>query len=167
MYTQEGSHTPASCRGHARTEHERLGGVSSPEGLQLACILRLWLESCVLGVWSRDTLEVSEETENPDEHGVFGKKQMWVVFSLRGDWMMISQRKLWNQDNERRGLLFEHLLLFFFFPGLFRAIPTAYGSSQVRGQIRVGATGLRHSHSNAISEPHLWPTLQLAVTPDP
>ena len=29
--------------------------------------------------------------------------------------MMISQRKLWNQDNERRGLLFEHLLLFFFF----------------------------------------------------
>ena len=37
--------------------------------------------------------------------------------------------------------------LFFFF-GLFRAIPTAYGGSQARGQIEAVAAGLRHSHSN-------------------
>ena len=39
--------------------------------------------------------------------------------------------------------------------GLFRATPSAYGSSQVRGQIGAAAAGLHHSHSNAESEPHL------------
>ena len=45
---------------------------------------------------------------------------------------------------------------FFFFFGLFRAIPMAYGSSQARDQI-VGAAviGLCHSLSKAGSEPHL------------
>ena len=36
--------------------------------------------------------------------------------------------------------------LFFFF--LFRAAPMAYGSSQARGQIRVAAADLCHSHSH-------------------
>ena len=45
-------------------------------------------------------------------------------------------------------------ILFFFFC-LLRAIPAAYGCSQVRGQIRAVASGLRHSHSNARSEPCL------------
>ena len=39
--------------------------------------------------------------------------------------------------------------LFFVF---FRAIPTAYGSSQARSRIRAVAAGLHHSHSNARSE---------------
>ena len=56
--------------------------------------------------------------------------------------------------------------LFFFFFCLFRAIPTAYGSSQARGQIRAIAAGLHHSHSNVGSEPCLWHTPQDA-TPDP
>ena len=41
---------------------------------------------------------------------------------------------------------------------LFRAAPTAYGSSQARGQIGVVVLGLHHSHSNAEYEPHLQPT---------
>ena len=35
------------------------------------------------------------------------------------------------------------------------AAPAAYGGSQARGGIGAAATGLRHSHSNARSEPHL------------
>ena len=51
---------------------------------------------------------------------------------------------------------------------LFRATPAAYGSSQVRDRITAAtaAAGLHHSHSNARSEPHLLPTLQLVATPD-
>ena len=46
-------------------------------------------------------------------------------------------------------LLSGPLALFF---GLFRAVLEAYGSSQVRGQIRAIAAGLHHSHSNLGSE---------------
>ena len=46
-------------------------------------------------------------------------------------------------------------LFFFFFFGLFRAASMAYGSSQARGGIGATAANLRHSHSNAISEPCL------------
>ena len=53
----------------------------------------------------------------------------------------------------------------FFF--LFRAVPVAYGNSQATGPIRAAAAGLQHSHSNAGSEPHLWPTPWLMVMPDP
>ena len=52
-------------------------------------------------------------------------------------------------------------LLFFFFL-LFRATHVAYGRSQARGQIRAAAASLRHSHSNAGSEPRL-----LTYTPEP
>ena len=53
----------------------------------------------------------------------------------------------------------------FFF--LFRAAPTAYGSSQARGPIGDVAAGLHHSHSNTRSEPHLRPTPQLTATLEP
>ena len=43
------------------------------------------------------------------------------------------------------------------FFGLFRAIPEAYGGSQARGLISAIAAGLRQSHSNDRSEPHLRP----------
>ena len=59
------------------------------------------------------------------------------------------------------------LLLFFGLFVIFRAAPMAYGSSQARGLIRATAAGLHHSHSNAISEPCLWPTPQLMARPDP
>ena len=47
-----------------------------------------------------------------------------------------------------------YIYTFFFFL-LFRAAPLAYGGSQTRGLIRATAAGLRHSHSNAASEPCL------------
>ena len=47
------------------------------------------------------------------------------------------------------------------------ATPAAHGDSQDRGPIRAVATGLRHSHSNVGSEPHLRLTPQLTATLDP
>ena len=41
---------------------------------------------------------------------------------------------------------------------LFRAAPTAYESSQARGQNGATAAGLHHSHNKAGSEPCLQPT---------
>ena len=46
------------------------------------------------------------------------------------------------------------------------AVPVAYGSSQARSQIRAGAAGLYHSHSNMGSEPCLQPIPQLMAVPD-
>ena len=46
-----------------------------------------------------------------------------------------------------------------------RVTPEAYGSSQARGPIRAAAAS--HSHSNAGSEPRLWPTPWLMATLDP
>ena len=48
-----------------------------------------------------------------------------------------------------------------------RAPPVAHGGSQARGPLGAVAAGLRQSHSNARSEPHLQPTPQLTATPDP
>ena len=53
----------------------------------------------------------------------------------------------------------------YFFPH-FRATPTAYGSSQDRGQIQAAAASLPQSHSDVTSEPHLQSTPQLMVTLD-
>ena len=52
---------------------------------------------------------------------------------------------------------------------LFRAVPTAYGVSRARGQIRATAASHSHSrsHSNAGSQPRLQPTPQLTAMPDP
>ena len=66
--------------------------------------------------------------------------------------------------------LFIYFCLFVFFVVVAVAIswaaPAAYGGSQARGRIGAVATGLRQSHSNAGSEPHLQPTPQLTATPD-
>ena len=56
-------------------------------------------------------------------------------------------------------------IFFFFFSPLFRAAPSAHGSSQARG--RTGATAAGLHHSNGKSEPHLWPSRQLMAMPDP
>ena len=60
----------------------------------------------------------------------------------------------------------EFFFLFFFLPFL-GPLPAACGGSQARGPTGALATGLDHSHSNAGSKPHLWPTPQLTATPDP
>ena len=56
--------------------------------------------------------------------------------------------------------------LFVYF-GLFRVTPMAYGSSWARSWTGDSAASLRHSHSNARSEPCLQPTPQLTGTSDP
>ena len=48
-----------------------------------------------------------------------------------------------------------------------RATSTAYGGSKARSPIGAVAACLCQSHSNARSEPHLWPTSQLMTMPDP
>ena len=54
-----------------------------------------------------------------------------------------------------------HSPIFFFF-FLLKTAPVAYGSSWARGCIRATAMyGLRHSHSNKGSKPHLQPMPQL------
>ena len=50
-----------------------------------------------------------------------------------------------------------HDSLYLFF--LFRATPVAYGISQAGDRIRAAAASLRHSYSNARSEPQLVATL--------
>ena len=50
--------------------------------------------------------------------------------------------------------------------GLFSAAPVACGGFQARGQIGATAADLRHSHSNARSEPRLQCTPQLVAMPD-
>ena len=51
--------------------------------------------------------------------------------------------------------LFGSSVHFFFFFGLFRAAPVAYGGSQTRDLIGAVAASLHQSHSNARSEPHV------------
>ena len=55
-----------------------------------------------------------------------------------------------------------------FFGGgaLFRAVPEAYGGSQVRGRIGATAADLRHSH-NAGSKLSLQPIPQIREAPNP
>ena len=60
-------------------------------------------------------------------------------------------------------ILLEFYLIFL----LFRVAPTAYGSSQAKGQIRATLAGLHHRHSNAGSEPCLRATPHLMATLNP
>ena len=62
--------------------------------------------------------------------------------------------------------MFYFIYLFTYFL-LFRATPTTYRSSQTGGQIGSTVAGLSYSHSNMGSKPHLRPTPQLTVMPDP
>ena len=59
------------------------------------------------------------------------------------------------------------IFFFFFFWSFLGLLPAAHGGSQSRGLIGAVPTGLRQSHSNARSEPHLGPTPQLMAMPDP
>ena len=67
-----------------------------------------------------------------------------------------------GQRAEEKFYVYLFLCVCFF---LFRAAPLAYGGFQAMGPIGAVAAGLRHSHSNAGSEPHLQP--QLTAMSDP
>ena len=66
----------------------------------------------------------------------------------------------WGEQCEWNYTMFVCLLCLF-------GAAAAYGSYQARGRIETVAAGLCHSHSNARSEPHLWPTPQLTAMPGP
>ena len=76
-------------------------------------------------------------------------------------WEKLPCEHLW--DNHKENDTIWPAELFFF---LFRATSAACGDSQAKGWIVAVAAGLRHSHSNLESEPHLRPTLQLTAMPD-
>ena len=74
-----------------------------------------------------------------------------------------------THQKESNGIQSHHMkelraISFDLFIYLLRAAPEAYGGSQARGLIRAVAASLRHSHSNARSEPRLQPAPQ--ATPD-
>ena len=69
--------------------------------------------------------------------------------------------------NYKSSIGFCPVFLFVSFCFLFRAAPTAYDSSQARGQIGDTDANLHHSLSNAISGPYLCYTPLLTAMPDP
>ena len=68
----------------------------------------------------------------------------------------------WNPNKAHQGtpMFFVCLFVLPFFTA-------TYGGSEARGRIGAVAAGLRQSHSNTRTEPHLRPTPQLTATPDP
>ena len=70
-----------------------------------------------------------------------------------------------RQGKIKTGLMTITFFFFVFLPFL-GPLTRHMGGSQARGLIRDIAAGLRQSHSNAGSEPHLQPTPQLTATPD-
>ena len=75
----------------------------------------------------------------------------------------LSLGELWSRGD--RNLLINSFFFFFFF--FLRAAPTAYRTSQARGQIVAVAAGLHHNHSNGRSKPLLQTTPQLMAMRDP
>ena len=69
---------------------------------------------------------------------------------------------LYSQQQRIKSVIYFFLCLF----AISWATPAAYGSSQARGCIGAGATGLCQSHSNAGSKLRLQPSPQLTATLD-
>ena len=95
------------------------------------------------------------------------ENQFWL--EVRKKRFRYNQLILWGlTSNPRTKEAIQYFFIYLFVCFVFsRATPMAYGGSQARGLIRAIAAGLYQSHSNAGSEPHLWPMPQLMVTPDP
>ena len=72
-------------------------------------------------------------------------------------------KKNWGLGAQVKGLV----LFFFFLFAFLGALRMAYGGSQARGLIGAVAADLHQSQSNVGSKPHLRPTPQLMVMPDP
>ena len=77
-------------------------------------------------------------------------------------WKSVDSRFFWTLDSIP--LIYMSVLFFNF---IFRAAPTAYGSSQARGWIRASAASLCHNHSHARSKVHLLSTPQFTASWDP
>ena len=89
-----------------------------------------------------------------------GKMSGWIDFFFLNRAMTSETFCCLHYDpyTELSAVFFSFFFFFVFvfcFVLFFRAASTAYGGSQARGPIGVTADSLRHSHSNAGSEPHL------------
>ena len=84
-----------------------------------------------------------------------------------GHLMLSAQQQMRAPDPYSSTLGIVRLVFCFVFLPFSLAALAAYGGSQARGLIGAVAAGLRHSHSNAGSEPHLQPAPQLMATSDP
>ena len=71
----------------------------------------------------------------------------WTTMGI--PWMKLILKQQCSQELEK------NIFFFFFFFVFFRLPPVAYVGSQARGLIGATAASLRHSHSNARSEPRL------------
>ena len=106
--------------------------------------------------------------EPPYAMGATLKRQKRKKKEMKNERMLKMRKKRDGKTPKTHAFHLPFLFFFFFFFFcLFRATPTAYGSSQVRGRIGATAANLHHSHSNLGSEPGLRPTPQLMATPDP
>ena len=76
----------------------------------------------------------------------------------------MSRNQVQNLGTKKLNFFFVVVVVFLLF---LWAAPAAYGGSQARDPIGAVAAGLRQSHSNGGSEPHLPSTPQLTATPDP
>ena len=86
----------------------------------------------------------------------------------RSSWPQTSQSNIQCRETVIQWVQSSDTMIFFsFFFFFFRAAPTAYGSSQAKGQIRAVVASLHHTHGNTGSESHLGPMPQFAAMPDP
>ena len=132
--------------------------------------LRLLLHCCKTdaapsGVTSSHECSVGRAGQRQNIFASWNSISSWgreVTFSLISHWLELGYRPITGKMECDSRDWFIYLLFF----GLFRAVPSAYRSSQAKGWIRASATGLHHSHSHARSQPHLWPTQQLMALSD-
>ena len=84
-----------------------------------------------------------------------------------GEWYVFYWRFL--SKYERWGLLsiVPKIASFFFFLSFLGLHLLHMEAPRLGGRIGAAAASLHHSHSNTVSKLHLWPTLELAETPDP
>ena len=78
---------------------------------------------------------------DPKKAGICGS--LWGQLTLSCSWAHWLSRGPCVSQQAHFFVIFVFVFL------LFWAAPVAYGSFQARGQIRVAAAGLHHSHSNA------------------
>ena len=128
-------------------------------------LLFLWLLWELRGEIFKSIQQSTDHRLVPEErHILFG---VCVSLYMAGNQQKFVESiiKLWHKQKQPSQTWFS--LSFFFFFAFSRAAPEAYGGPPARDWIGAAASGLRQSHSNAGSEPHLQPTPQLTAGPDP
>ena len=120
--------------------------------------------SSLLGQISRTSAASQKVLCVPSQSIPIPLSQTWCLFWPLSLQICVSCSSASINGITQHALLVSSFFILFFFFLLLMATAAAYGSFQARGRIGAEAAGLRHSHSNARSELHLQPMLQLAAT---